>query len=81
MGVKIDNFRRKNHIFLSFVQNTDCGCSLEPPQCFRAKIMHIRVMDCNPKFYNMSRVVRKPAFCICENKDADQLRGAFVFTT
>ena len=24
---------------------------------------------------NLSRVVRKPAFCICENKDADQLRG------
>ena len=23
----------------------------------------------------MSRVVRKPAYCICENKDADQLRG------
>ena len=23
----------------------------------------------------MGRVVRKPAFCICENKDADQLRG------
>ena len=23
----------------------------------------------------MSRVVRKPAFCICQNKDADQLRG------
>ena len=23
----------------------------------------------------MSRVVRKPGFCICENKDADQLRG------
>ena len=22
----------------------------------------------------MSRVMRKPAFCICENKDADQLR-------
>ena len=27
-----------------------------------------------PKLY-MSRVVRKPDFCICENKDADQLRG------
>ena len=31
----------------------------------------------------MSLVMRKPAFCICENKDADQLRGnlvsAFVF--
>ena len=31
--------------------------------------------------------MRKPAFCICENKDADQLRGnrelisAFVFAT
>ena len=24
---------------------------------------------------NLSIVVRKPAFCICENKDADQLRG------
>ena len=25
--------------------------------------------------YNMSRDARKPDFCICENKDADQLRG------
>ena len=24
---------------------------------------------------NMSRVMRKPDFCICENKEADQLRG------
>ena len=24
--------------------------------------------------YQINRVVRKPAFCICENKDADQLR-------
>ena len=24
---------------------------------------------------NLSLVMRKPAFCICENKDADQLRG------
>ena len=35
----------------------------------------------------MSRVVRKPAFCICESKDADQLRSnreadqPFVFAT
>ena len=41
------------------------------------------VMSC----VELSRVVRKPAFCICENKDADQLRGtaklisAFVFAT
>ena len=24
---------------------------------------------------DMSLVMRKPTFCICENKDADQLRG------
>ena len=24
---------------------------------------------------HMSLVMRKPIFCICENKDADQLRG------
>ena len=30
----------------------------------------------NRKYQNhLSRVVRKPAFCICENKDPDQLRG------
>ena len=27
------------------------------------------------QYKDMSLVVRKPAFCICENKDADQLRG------
>ena len=27
------------------------------------------------KIDQLSSVVRKPAFCICENKDADQLRG------
>ena len=25
--------------------------------------------------YYLSLVMRKPAFCICKNKDADQLRG------
>ena len=29
--------------------------------------------------YNLSLVVRKPAFCICENKDANQLRSNCVF--
>ena len=27
---------------------------------------------------HMSRVMRKSTFCICENKDADQLRGVFA---
>ena len=26
-------------------------------------------------FTHMSRIMRKPTFCICENKAADQLRG------
>ena len=29
---------------------------------------------CSGKF-DMSLVIRKPALCICENKDADQLRS------
>ena len=37
----------------------------------------------NTRHVHMSRVTRKPTFCICENKDAEQLRGnsAFVFAT
>ena len=31
--------------------------------------------------YHLSRVLRKPAFCICENKGADPLINAFVFAT
>ena len=30
-----------------------------------------------PSDYELSRVMRKPTICICENKDADQLRGMF----
>ena len=39
------------------------------------------------RIIHMSLVMRKPAFFICENKDADQLRGtaklisAFIFAT
>ena len=31
--------------------------------------------DCTLFQYHMSFSMRKPTFCICENKDADQLRG------
>ena len=31
---------------------------------------------CNDEdVYKMGRIVRKPEFCLCENKGADQLRG------
>ena len=36
--------------------------------------MHV-IITCKYEKDHISRVVRKPAFCICENKDADQLRG------
>ena len=32
-------------------------------------------MDWRSVTLYMSLVMRKPAFCICENKDTDQLRG------
>ena len=35
--------------------------------------VHLRIPQW--KCLQMSRVMRKPTFCICENKDADQLRG------
>ena len=53
-------------------------------------VLHLHVncisKSCSPNGH-MSRVVRKPAFCICENKGADQLRitakliSIFVFAT
>ena len=38
-------------------------------------IRDIYIIVCAFSLKHMSRVVRKPAFCIRENKDADQLRG------
>ena len=49
----------KNKIYYTINIMLPCPCNVAP---------------ITPHFY-MSHVVRKPAFCICENKDADQLRG------
>ena len=58
-------------------------------KCPRASVLKIKVTETILKrkytivqalnvfsLLQMSLVVRKPAFCICENKDADQLRGS-----
>ena len=37
--------------------------------------MYVRLLWCCVYFCNMSRIVRKPDFCLGENKGADQLRG------
>ena len=36
---------------------------------------HLILLDYSISLTEMSCVMRKPTFCICENKDADQLRG------
>ena len=38
-------------------------------------ICHMISLNITSFKIHMSRVMRKPMFCICENKDADQLRG------
>ena len=42
------------------------------PLVIRGVIMRLQ---CTYRRNKMSHVMRKPAFCICENKDTDQLRG------
>ena len=42
--------------------------------CSSGTQLHISVVRITDRS-DMSRVVRKPAFCICENKGADQLHG------
>ena len=44
--------------------------SLHDIQCMCQSEISFSIQYCH-----MSLVLRKPAFCICENKDADQLRG------
>ena len=38
-------------------------------------LSHVIIYPLHYNPYKLSLVMRKPAFCICENKDADQLRG------
>ena len=66
----------------------------QTPHFYMVKLGVIRdiyIIVCAFSLKHMSRVMRKPAFCIRENKDADQLQisftvtakliSAFVFTT
>ena len=47
----------------------------EIAQCLVKDIIHVPAVANENIRVQMSRDVRKPDFCICENKDADQLRG------
>ena len=48
---------------------------------FRVNNMYFKHKTATQYALNLSRVVRKPAFCICENKDADQLLAIFCGCT
>ena len=39
------------------------------------EIQQIHISSLAEEFQHWTHVVRKPTFCICENKDVDQLRG------
>ena len=49
-----------------------CTKAIFVPNC---NIIMMKLNNIENSFPKMSLVMRKPAFCICENKDADQLRG------
>ena len=44
-------------------------------RCEWVHIVHISMAFEGHLYYNMSLVMRNPVFCMCENKDADQLRS------
>ena len=61
-------------------RNISCGYSLKPHQLSASNeypqfIFLQKNMDNHPSIEPHDRVMRKPAFFICENKGADQLCG------
>ena len=57
---------------VSFLQSPHCDISLAVCELKRMLEFKFYLAGCP---HNMSRIVRKPDFCLCENKGADQLRG------
>ena len=56
-------------------QNSTFGQAAILPMKYTNAIVLGTVSQHYYAYHYMSRVVRKPVFCICENKEADQLRG------
>ena len=60
--------------YLVVVQPDLCQILSETPNIVKTCPCNVTCNPLTPHFY-MSLVMRKPAFCICENKDAEQLCG------
>ena len=77
IGPLVEEYSRPKIVFIEYYDNT--------PMQYTVIFHGCKNVNFQMKNSNMSRVMRKPDFCICENKDADQLRGtaklisAFVF--
>ena len=52
-------------------EQSDQGCTVYDSVCIFIKQFSVLVF----LYSNLSRVMKKPTFCICEKKDADQFRG------
>ena len=70
MSIKMTGQARKHEVAIAL-------CTLYCPMAFSLSTGAVQMpsLEMTGLLFHMSRVVRKPAFCICENKDADQLRG------
>ena len=55
-------------MYLLLIVHVDSG------QYFQGEA-HLKLMAVSQIQSYLSRIVRKPDFCLCENKGADQLRG------
>ena len=77
-------FRKKRDCCTFYVAKTKALISYSCRYCTTDLwlFLHMQKTGCLMMWlkYYMSLVMRKPAFCICKNKDADQI-GAFVFAT
>ena len=60
---------------ISFLGYFDISYVLHLDHAFAQTVMFLLCIVDIVSMDNLSLVMRKPAFCICENKDADQLRG------
>ena len=50
-------------------------CTSQPRMNLKSYVQHVYTLLILWVFNYMSCIMRKPDICICENKDADQLRG------
>ena len=76
--IQIDVLIYSQFIYFEFLLFTYCPCtprSMKMMMIINYQMIWYSCLSRCPIHY-MSRVIRKLDFCICENKDADQLREA-----